>query len=106
MWILRCSHIYYDHQVLLDYLISKDTGISYAKYLVSIMSALPTTQEKIIPDATNYKGASAKRSKTDGFCLRHDSRRRSDGEDDDTGYFGEFGDVLDRYRAIAIFATV
>jgi len=26
--------IHYDHQVLLDYLISKDTGISCAKYLL------------------------------------------------------------------------
>ncbi|XLU81795.1 hypothetical protein S245_005215, partial [Arachis hypogaea] len=32
-----------------------------------IMSALPTTQEKTIPDATNYKGAPAERSKTGGW---------------------------------------
>ncbi|XP_052113766.1 protein NRT1/ PTR FAMILY 6.3-like [Arachis duranensis] len=31
------------------------------------MSALPTTQEKTIPDATNYKGAPAERSKTGGW---------------------------------------
>ncbi|CAN6579037.1 unnamed protein product [Malus baccata var. baccata] len=32
-WIFS---ILYDHQVLLDYLISKDTGISYAEYLLSL----------------------------------------------------------------------
>ncbi|XP_054824563.1 uncharacterized protein LOC129322317 isoform X3 [Prosopis cineraria] len=32
---LFLSEIHYDHQVLLDYLISKDTGISCAKYLLS-----------------------------------------------------------------------
>ncbi|XLS66798.1 hypothetical protein HN51_017821, partial [Arachis hypogaea] len=31
------------------------------------MSALPTTQEKTIPDATNYKGAPVERSKTSGW---------------------------------------
>ncbi|XP_039684732.1 uncharacterized protein [Medicago truncatula] len=34
---LFLSEIHYDHQVLLDYLISKDTGISCAKYLLRCM---------------------------------------------------------------------
>ncbi|XP_061352525.1 uncharacterized protein LOC133297403 [Gastrolobium bilobum] len=34
---LFLSEIHYDHQVLLDYLISKDTGISCAKYLLRIL---------------------------------------------------------------------
>ncbi|KAI9089218.1 hypothetical protein K1719_029497 [Acacia pycnantha] len=35
---LFLSEIHYDHQVLLDYLISKDTGISCAKYLLRCLS--------------------------------------------------------------------
>ncbi|TKY55757.1 Lines protein [Spatholobus suberectus] len=37
---LFLSEIHYDHQVLLDYLISKDTGISCAKYLLRCLNLI------------------------------------------------------------------
>ncbi|CAL5197659.1 unnamed protein product [Lathyrus oleraceus] len=37
---LFLSEIHYDHQVLLDYLISKDTGISCVKYLLRCMNLI------------------------------------------------------------------
>lgn len=40
-WVLPCLQIHYDHQVLLDYLISKDTGASSAEYLL-----------RYVPDST------------------------------------------------------
>lgn len=38
--MLPSSQIHYDHQVLLDYLISKDTGPSSAEYLLRYVPRL------------------------------------------------------------------
>ncbi|XLT05038.1 hypothetical protein HN51_043787, partial [Arachis hypogaea] len=47
--------IHYDHQVLLDYLISKDTGISCAKYLLRIFVAIWNVAGKSPPSYLNLE---------------------------------------------------
>ncbi|XP_028764021.1 uncharacterized protein LOC114722220 isoform X2 [Neltuma alba] len=45
---LFLSEIHYDHQVLLDYLISKDTGISCAKYLLRCLSLVSNSWQSFV----------------------------------------------------------
>ncbi|XP_020973749.1 uncharacterized protein LOC107626248 isoform X4 [Arachis ipaensis] len=67
---LYLREIHYDHQVLLDYLISKDTGISCAKYLLSrCLCLICDTWELFVESplvGEYYSKSSCKRRKLSG----------------------------------------
>ncbi|XP_020973752.1 uncharacterized protein LOC107626248 isoform X5 [Arachis ipaensis] len=66
---LYLREIHYDHQVLLDYLISKDTGISCAKYLLRCLCLICDTWELFVESplvGEYYSKSSCKRRKLSG----------------------------------------
>nr|XP_025686115.1 uncharacterized protein LOC112786130 isoform X4 [Arachis hypogaea] len=66
---LYLREIHYDHQVLLDYLISKDTGISCAKYLLRCLCLICDSWDLFVESplvGEYYSKSSCKRRKLSG----------------------------------------
>lgn len=53
--MIYCFQLHYDHQVLLDYLISKDTGTDCAEYLLRCVFKLFSSYSSLFTYLRNIK---------------------------------------------------